>query len=131
MNAKIRDIAPLRGLRREMSREDFERLCALQCRIPQLLGWCGVKQEKLERWVRRIYGLTLEEAVEMVRQDGLVEIREAAFELMKKNASLVNQQQNRFLPVLEDAEENHEAAVQAFAAMLGGTDEERVEEVFR
>ena len=129
--AEIRDVGPVRGLRREMTREDFERLCRLQCGIPQLLGWCGVEREKLERWCRRTYHRPLEEVMEMVRQDGLIEIREAAFDLMKKNASLVNQQLNRFLPQLEEPEEaDREAALRAFAGLIGCTEEETVAEVF-
>ena len=125
--AEIRDVGPRKGL----PREDFERLCRLQCGVPQLLGWCGVERGKLERWCRRTYHRPLEEVLEMVRQDGLIEIREAAFDLMKKNASLVNQQLNRFLPKLEEPEEaDREAALRAFAGLIGGTEEETVAEVF-
>ena len=114
-----------------MTREDFERLCRLQCRIPQFLGFAGVSRDKLERWCRKVYRLALEEAVEMIRQDGLIEIREAAFELMKKSATMANQQFNRFLPGAEpDDNAARDAAVQAFTAMLRGADEDTVRETF-
>ncbi len=129
--AGITEAGPLRGLRREMPREDFERLCRLQCGIPQILGYCGVDREKLERWCRRTYHRPAEDMLEMIRQDGLIEIREAAFDLMKKNASLVNQQLNRFSLQQANAEdEERENALRAFAGMLGGADEETVAGVF-
>ena len=127
--AKISETPPLRGIRRDMTREDFERLCRLQCRVPQFLGFAGVSRDKLERWCRRAYHLDLEETVEMIRQDGLIEIREAAFQLMKKSATMANQQFNRFLPGAEpDDNAQRDEAIRAFTAMLRGPEEDAEKE---
>ena len=93
----IHETAPLKGLRRELSREDFEGLCALQCEIPEILGFVGTTEEKLARWCRRIYRLPLKDVLFMLRQDGLIEIRRASFDQLKKSAPLIQQQYNRFL----------------------------------
>ena len=93
----MKEIPPLKGLRREMAREDFEALAALQCGIPEILGYVGTTEPKLARWVRRAYGMGLPEAMEMLRQDGLIEIRRASFEQLKKSATLIQQQYVRFL----------------------------------
>ena len=94
----MEEATPLRGLRRDLTREDFEELCALQCAAPEILGWAGVTEEALGAWVRDVYGLELGEAMEMIRQDGLIEIRKASFDQLKKSATLIQQQYNRFLP---------------------------------
>ena len=42
----------LRGYRRELTKEIFEDLASLQCEIPEILGYVGTDQAKLERWCR-------------------------------------------------------------------------------
>ena len=116
-----------RGRRREMTKEQFERMCALQCRIREILGYTGGKEEQLEKWCRRVSGRTLTpaEVRNMVRMDGLIQIREASFELLKKSSTVVAQQFSRFLPdagLEEDAEKN--PALEAFVHLLDGIGEE-------
>ena len=88
---------PLKGLRREMTREMFEELCALQCGAAEILGYVGTTEAKLDRWCRKQYRLPLQDAMIMLRQDGLIEIRRAGFEQLKKSATLIGQQYNRYL----------------------------------
>ena len=96
-------ISTLKGLRREMTREMFEELAALQCEIPEILGYVGTTEEKLARWCRRNYRLPLEDVLFMLRQDGLIEIRRASFDQLKKSATLIQQQFNRFLSARPDS----------------------------
>lgn len=97
------DFAPLKGLRREMTREMFEELAALQCELPEILGYVGTTEDRLARWCRRNYRLPLADTLFMLRQDGLVEIRRASFEQLKKSATLIQQQFNRFLAARGDS----------------------------
>ena len=87
----------LRGLRRELTRELFEELCALQCAPEEILGYVGTTEKKLEQWCRRVYRKPLAAMMRMIRQDGLIAIRRASFEQLKKSATMVSQQYNRFL----------------------------------
>ena len=122
----------LRGLRRELTREMFEELCALQCRPEEILGYVGAERPKLERWCRKVYGKKygLDRIMRMLRQDGLIAIRRASFDQLKKSAPLVAQQYSRFLPGAGQEEEEDNAAVRAFTAMLDGADKEKMEELF-
>ena len=88
----------LRGLRREMTQELFEELAALQCGTEEILGYVGTTEKKLSAWCRKTYRRPLEEMLRMIRQDGLIAIRRASFEQLKKSATIVSQQYNRFLP---------------------------------
>ena len=97
------DFAPLKGLRREMTREMFEELASLQCELPEILGYVGTTEDRLARWCRRNYRLSLADTLFMLRQDGLVEIRRASFEQLKKSATLIQQQFNRFLSARPDS----------------------------
>ena len=95
----MKEIAPLAGLRREMTREMFEELCALQCRLPEILGYVGTTEKKLDAWCRKQYRMPLPDAMAMLRQDGLIEIRQAGFDQLKKSATLIGQQYTRYLTV--------------------------------
>ena len=104
----------LAGLRREMTREMFEELGALQCTPEEILGYVGTTEKKLGAWCRKTYGKPLAEMLRMIRQDGLVAIRRASFEQLKKSATIVSQQYNRFLPAAgADPRAEADAAIRA------------------
>ena len=107
----------LRGLRRELTRELFEELAALQCAEEEILGYIGTTEKKLERWCRKTYRRPLAEMLSMIRQDGLIAIRRASFEQLRKSATVISQQYNRFLPKAgTDARENAEAVIRVVTA---------------
>ena len=121
---------PLKGLRRELTREMFEELAALQCEVPEILGYVGTTAEKLEKWCRKTYRHPLDEMLRMIRQDGLVAIRRASFDQLKKSATVITQQYNRFLPQA-GAEDRSQAdsAIRAFTVMMN-TPGDTVRELF-
>ena len=59
----------LAGLRRELTRELFEELTALQCAPEEILGYVGTDERKLRRWCRRTYGRPLETMMDMIRMN--------------------------------------------------------------
>ena len=117
----------LRGLRREMTKETFEELAALQCAVEEILGYVGTTEKKLEAWCRRNYRRPLNEMLAMIRQDGLIAIRRASFDQLKKSATIISQQYNRFLPDAgRDPRESAETAIRMLsAAMAPGRNELR------
>ena len=61
----------------------------------------------------------------MIRQDGLIAIRRASFDQLKKSATIISQQYNRFLPDAgRDPGENTGAAIRALSAAMAPTPEE-------
>ena len=115
----------LRGLRRELTRELFEELGAIQCSPEEILGYIGTTERKLTQWCRRNYRRPLGDMLGMIRQDGLVAIRRASFDQLKKSATIVSQQYNRFLPSAgRDVRADAEAAVRAFTTATAPEPEE-------
>ena len=115
----------LRGLRRELTKELFEELAALQCAPEEILGYIGTTEQKLERWCRKVYRHPLSEMLPMIRQDGLIAIRRASFDQLKKSATIISQQYNRFLPNAgTDPRESAEAAIRAVTAAAAPSREE-------
>ena len=82
----------------ETLKERNEELGAIQCKKEEILGYIGTTEKKLEAWCRKIYRHSLNETLEMIRQDGLIAIRRASFDQLKKSATVISQQYNRFLP---------------------------------
>ena len=119
----------LRGYRRELTREMFEELAALQCEPAEILGYVGTTQAKLEAWGRKTYRRPLSEILEAVRQDGLIQIRRASFDQLKKSATIISQQYNRFLPAVRPDESAARAAIEALTAAVR-LPEEEIREVF-
>ena len=115
------------GLRREMNKELFEELAALQCAVEEILGYVGTTEKKLEQWCRKNYRRPLSEMLPMIRQDGLSAIRRASFDQLKKSATIISQQYNRFLPDAgADPGKNAEAAIRALTnAAAPGREEMR------
>ena len=118
----------LHGYRRDLTKEIFEDLAALQCEIPEILGYVGTTRQKLERWCRSTYRKPLAEILHDVRQDGLIAIRRASFDQLKKSATIISQQYTRFLPPPVDDTASR-AAIEALAAAVS-LPEEEVREVF-
>ena len=119
----------LRGYRRELTKEIFEDLAALQCEPSEILGYIGTTWQKLEAWCRKTYRRPLQEILEAVRQDGLIQIRRASFEQLKKSATVITQQYNRFLPPVKQDDDGARAAIEALTAAVT-LPEEEVREVF-
>ena len=116
----------LNGLRRKLTKELFEELGALQCATEEILGYIGTTERKLEAWCRKNYNRhSLKEMLSMIRQDGLIAICRASFDQLKKSATIISQQYNRFLPDAgRDPGENAGAAIRALSAALTPTREE-------
>ena len=115
----------LKGLRREIDRNEFEELGALQCAVDEILGYVGTTERKLEAWCRKTYKRPLKEILPMIRQDGLIAIRRASFDQLKKSAALISQQYNRFLPAAgTDPRRSAEAAIRALTAAASPGPEE-------
>ena len=119
------DPITLAGLRRTLDKPLFEELAALQCSVEEILGYVGTTERKLAAWCRREYRRPLGEMLSMIRMDGLIAIRRASFEQLKKSATIISQQYNRFLPDAgKDPRESAEAAVRMLGAAMAPSPEE-------
>ena len=119
----------LHGYRRDLTKDVFEDLASLQCEIPEILGYVGTDQPRLEKWCKRVYRRPLPEILRAVRQDGLIQIRRASFEQLQKSATIITQQYNRFLPPASEDDAATRAAIAALTAAVN-LPEEEVREVF-
>lgn len=73
---------------KEISQNDFEKLCGLQCTKEEICGFFGVTDKTLERWCRRTYKLGFSEVFAQKRGAGKISLRRSQFALAKKNANM-------------------------------------------
>lgn len=68
----------------EISKNDFERLCAIQCTLSEVCEFFSVSDKTMNAWCRRTYGKTFSEVFKIKRTLGNISLRRAQFELAKK-----------------------------------------------
>lgn len=74
--------------RKEINREEFRKLCALQCTEEEIAGWFECSVDTLERWCKREYRENFAEVYKRYSADGKTSLRRYQFALAKTNASM-------------------------------------------
>lgn len=72
----------------ELDKEQFEKLCALQCTLAEIAGWFSVSKTEVERWCRRCYKKKFPEVFEEKRQAGIISLRRNQFRLAETSAAM-------------------------------------------
>lgn len=73
---------------KQISKEEFEKLCALQCTQAEICDWFDVTDKTLRSWVRRTYNKSFSEVYDLKRQKGMISLRRSQFKLAEKNATM-------------------------------------------
>lgn len=58
-----------------IDKEQFEKLCYLQCTLVEISGWFECSEDTIERWCKRIYKLKFAEIRDKKRSKGKIAIR--------------------------------------------------------
>ncbi len=74
--------------RKEIDKEQFEKLCGLQCTKDEIADFLEVSPDTLERWAKREYGVNFAVVWRQKREKGRVSLRRAGFVLAQKNAAV-------------------------------------------
>ena len=73
---------------KELNQQDFERLCALQCTMQEILFFFDVTDKTLSGWCQRTYGKNFSEVFKIKRQAGFISLRRKQFELAEKSPAM-------------------------------------------
>lgn len=68
----------------DISKSDFEKLCAIWCTLRECAGYFGCSEDTIERWCKRTYKLGFADIYEQKAATGTVSIRRKQFELAQK-----------------------------------------------
>lgn len=74
--------------KKNIDKNEFEKLCALQCTEQEICGWFNTTDKTLERWCRENYNARFSEVFALKRGAGKISLRRNQFKLSEKNASM-------------------------------------------
>lgn len=74
--------------RKEIDKEQFEKLCGLQCTRDEICGWFDITDKTLDSWCKREYGEGFSATYEKKREAGKISLRRAQFRLAERSASM-------------------------------------------
>lgn len=74
--------------KKEIDKEQFEKLCGLQCTMEEICGWFDVTDKTLESWCKRTYKVSFSVIYAKKREKGKISLRRAQFRLAEKNAAM-------------------------------------------
>ncbi len=107
--------------RKVIIKNEFEKLCTLQCTQEEICGWFGVSPDTITRWCKRNYdGKTFAEAFKQFSADGKISLRRHQFRLAEKSAAMaiflgkqMLGQRDDYSKYAAEEEERHTEAKQA------------------
>ena len=74
--------------RKEIDKEQFEKLCGLQCSKNEICGWFDVTDKTLDRWCAETYKSSFSDVFAKKRSHGLISLRRSQFKLAEKSATM-------------------------------------------
>lgn len=74
--------------KKTIDKDEFEKLCALQCTYTEICSWFDVTDKTLNNWCKKEYGMNFSDVFAIKREKGKISLRRAQFQLAQKNASM-------------------------------------------
>lgn len=74
--------------RAEIDKDEFEKLCRLQCTEVEICEWFGVTDKTLARWCMDTYGEGFSDAYKKRSATGKISLRRAQFRLAEKSPAM-------------------------------------------
>jgi hypothetical protein len=74
--------------RKEIDKEQFEKLCGLQCTEQEICDWFFITDKTLSAWCKRTYGVGFSEVFRIKRNRGKIALRRKQFKLADSSASM-------------------------------------------
>ena len=71
-----------------IDKDQFEKLCGLQCTEAEILAWFGVTDKTLTRWCKETYKKSFSEIFKEKRETGKISLRRHQWRLAEKNAAM-------------------------------------------
>ena len=74
--------------RKKFSKEQFEKLCILQCTESEICGFFGTSDKTLNKWLHEVYQMNFSECFKEFSQDGLISLRRSQFKLAERSPAM-------------------------------------------
>lgn len=80
--------------RKEIDKEQFEKLCAIQCTLKEIAGWFKCSEDTIENWCKRTYKdehgnpVGFSDTYKKYSVDGKISLRRFQFRMAERSASM-------------------------------------------
>lgn len=71
-----------------IDKEQFEKLCGLQCTQEEICSWFDITDKTLLSWCKRTYNANYSDVYAQKREKGKISLRRAQFKLAEKSAAM-------------------------------------------
>lgn len=72
----------------KIDKDNFEKLCGLQCTLVEIAGFFNCSEDTIQRWCRRTYKMTFAETYKTHSQQGKIALRRYQMKLAEKSAAM-------------------------------------------
>lgn len=72
----------------EIDQGQFEKLCKMQCTLPEIAGWFSCSEDTVQRWCKRTYKQTFAVVFARLREGGKASLRATQFKLAQKSPAM-------------------------------------------
>ena len=74
--------------KKDIDRDDFEKLCGLQCTKGEIAGWFNCSEDTIERFCKKEYGETFAVVFDKKRGVGKISLRRNQWKLAEKSPAM-------------------------------------------
>ena len=72
----------------DIDKEQFEKLCTIQCTLSEIASWFKCSEDTIERWCRREYKLSFADTYKNYSGYGKISLRRFQFKMAEHNVSM-------------------------------------------
>lgn len=72
----------------KIDKDNFEKLCGLQCTLVEIAGFFNCSEDTIQRWCNRTYKMTFAETYKTHSQQGKIALRRYQMKLAEKSAAM-------------------------------------------
>lgn len=72
----------------KIDKDNFEKLCGLQCTLVEIAGFFNCSEDTIQRWCRRTYKMTFAETYKTHSQQGKIALRRYQMKLAERSAAM-------------------------------------------
>lgn len=72
----------------DIDKEQFEKLCGLQCTLVEIAGYFRCSEDTIENWCKREYKKGFSDIFRQKRSTGQISLRRAQFRMAETNATM-------------------------------------------
>lgn len=74
--------------KKEIEKNNFEKLCGMQCTLKEIAGFFDCSEDTIERWCKRTYKESFADTYKKHSAAGLISLRRNQFKLAERSAAM-------------------------------------------